>query len=188
MGYLAQAGAFLIDVIFGIAIFILMLRFLIQWTNVGFNHPLTQFLYQATNPVLQPLQRVIPRWGRVDLACLLLMLALKIVAIMLLGLFLGQNYGVIGLVIVAFAELFSTLIYVLMFSIIIQVILNWINPDPLNPVYSFVSRLNDPLTLPLRRRLPLFHGIDFSPLVAIILLQLALILIVAPLTHVGQSL
>jgi len=187
MGYLAQAGAFLIDVVFGIAIFILMLRFLIQWTNVGFNHPLTQFLYQATNPVLSPLQRFIPRWGRIDLACLLLMLALKVVAIVLLSLFLGTSYGAFGLVIIAFAELLSILIYVLIFSIIIQVILSWVNPDPYNPVYSFVSRLNEPLTVPVRRRVRPFHGIDFSPLIVIILLQLALILIVMPLTHVGQA-
>lgn len=188
MGYLAQAGAFLIDVVFGIAIFILMLRFLIQWTNVGFNHPLTQFLYQATNPVLAPLQRVIPRWGRVDLACLLLMLALKMLSILLLSFFLGQSYGLLGFLVLAVAELLSTLIYVLMFSVIIQVILSWVNPDPYNPVYSFVSRLNEPLILPVRRRVPLFHGIDFAPLIVIILLQLALILIVAPIAHLGQAL
>ncbi len=188
MGYLGQAGAFLVDVFFGIAIFILMLRFLMQFTNAGFNHPITQFLYQATNPVLRPVQAFIPRWGRIDLACLVLMLALKILSVMLIGLLMGHIPSVPGLLLLAIADLFSTLIYVLIFAIIIQIIFSWMNPDPYNPVYSFVSRLTEPLSTPVRRRVPPFHGIDFSPLIVIVLLQLTLILVAQPLTHLGQSL
>ncbi len=188
MTYLAQAAAFLTDVLFGIAVFILMLRFLMQLANIGLNHPLTQFIYHATTPLLQPLQRVVPRWRTLDLACLLLMLVLKVLALLLLGWFMGRQHGFFGLLVLAFADLLSTLIYVLIFSIIIQVVISWVNPDPYNPVYSFVARLNAPLISPVRRRVPPFHGIDFSAFIVLMLLQLALILLVAPLTHVGQML
>jgi YggT family protein len=63
-----------------------------------------------------------------------------------------------------------------LFSILIVVILSWVNPYP-NALSQLLSRLTQPLLAPVRRRLPVAGGIDFSPMVvmlAIALIQMAL--------------
>jgi YggT family protein len=56
--------------------------------------------------------------------------------------------------------------------IFLEVIFSWINPHA--PLAPFVHALNDPLMRPLRRIIPLVGNIDLSPLVALILLRIAL--------------
>jgi YggT family protein len=54
--------------------------------------------------------------------------------------------------------------------LIIEVVFSWINPHA--PLAPFVHALNDPLLRPIRRVMPPVGGIDFSVLVALILLQI----------------
>lgn len=54
--------------------------------------------------------------------------------------------------------------------IIIGALISWVNPDPFNPVVSFLRRATDPLFIQLRRHVPLIAGgVDFSPVLAIAL-------------------
>ena len=73
-------------------------------------------------------------------------------------------------------------------SIFIQVVLSWINPEAYNPATIIIYKLTDPLLRPARKLIPPMGGLDFSVLVVFIILQLTLILIVNPITHLGQSL
>lgn len=62
----------------------------------------------------------------------------------------------------------SVLIFLLqayILVIFIRVILSWLNPYPTNPVSRFFWRITEPVLAPVRRRLPLMSGIDFSPIV-----------------------
>ncbi len=78
------------------------------------------------------------------------------------------------------AELLKLTIYLFFFSIIVQVVLSWVNPHAHNPITALIYRLNEPILRPARRLLPPFSGVDLSPLLVLIALQLALILIVRP--------
>jgi YggT family protein len=77
---------------------------------------------------------------------------------------------------------------VFLFSIIVQVILSWVSPQAYNPVTVLIFNLNEPLLRPARRLLPPFSGLDLSPLVVIILLQLASILLVRPIRDIATNL
>ena len=54
--------------------------------------------------------------------------------------------------------------------IIIRALLSWVNPDPYNPIVIFLRRSTDLILEPLRRKIPSFGGIDFTPLIAIFIL------------------
>lgn len=54
----------------------------------------------------------------------------------------------------------------------VRAVLSWFGPDPRNPVIAFLDRLTDPMLEPIRRVLGMRGPIDFSPLVAIIVLML----------------
>jgi len=51
------------------------------------------------------------------------------------------------------------------------VILSWLRFDPYHPVSTLVHQITEPILAPIRRLLPPTGMIDFSPLVALVLLQ-----------------
>jgi len=61
---------------------------------------------------------------------------------------------------------------VLTFAIIFRAILSWFSPRPTNILAVILYRITEPILAPLRRIIPRAGMFDFTPLIAIILLQL----------------
>ncbi|WP_455366053.1 YggT family protein [Kaarinaea lacus] len=187
-GYGTNAIEFLIHTLFGLYLVAIMLRVLLQLTRADFYNPVSQFLVKVTNPPLIPLRRVIPGFMGIDFAAIVLMLLIKIVEIFLIVLIKGASVNFLGIVVVSFAELLRLLINVYFFTILIQVVLSWVNPGSYNPAVSLLYSINEPLLSRARRLIPPISGFDLSPIVVIILLQLISILLVQPIADLGQGL
>lgn len=185
--YLLNALAFLISTIFGFYIFSVLLRLLFGIVRADFYNPLSVALVKLTNPLLLPMRRIIPGYRNVDWAAIILLLALQFWEITILGLLQGQIYGFFGTLIWSIAELFGRSINIFFFAILLDALLSWMHSGP-SPIEHLLYRLNYPLINPIRRRMPKGGGLDLSPLVAIVLLQLILILIIAPLRDIGRVL
>jgi len=72
----------------------------------------------------------------------------------------------------------NNLILIYMWVIIISALLSWVKPDPYNPIVQVLYRLTQPAYALVRRYIPtMFNGIDLSPLVIIISLQVMQVLI-----------
>lgn len=186
-GYFSNAGVFLIQTIFGMYILAVLLRLLLQIVRADFYNPFSQFLVKITSPVLVPLRRVIPGLFGVDLASVLLLLALQMAELALIGLLINQGWHLSGLLLLAVADLIALLLNVFLFSILIQVILSWVRPGEHNPLTALLYSLNEPLLAPARRMLPPMAGLDLSPIIVLVVLQLASMLIVAPLSNMGRA-
>ncbi|MCE5393196.1 MAG: YggT family protein [Acidithiobacillus sp.] len=65
----------------------------------------------------------------------------------------------------------------LFWAVFIRAILTWVQPDPYNPIVRFLDRVTSPILQPLQRLVPPMGGIDFSPLLALLLIQLAKLLV-----------
>lgn len=187
-GYFGNAAVFLIQTVFGLYILAVLLRFLLQWVHADFYNPVSQFLVKMTTPLLRPLRRVIPGFGGIDVASVVLMLVLQIIELALVALLLNQPMSVSGLLVLAVAALLALLFKVFLFSILIQVILSWVRPGDHSPVSLLLYQLNEPLLAPARRIIPAFSGLDLSPILVLVLLQLSLMIIVAPLQDFGGML
>lgn len=187
-GYFGNAAVFLIQTVFGLYILAVLLRFLLQWVRADFYNPVSQFLVKMTTPLLRPLRRVIPGFGGIDFASVVLMLALQLIELVLVTQLLGQPLSVGGLMVLAVAGLLSLLIKIFLFSILIQVILSWVRPGDHSPVSLLLYQLNEPLLAPARRIIPAISGLDLSPVLVLVLLQLSLMLLVAPLQDFGMLL
>jgi len=161
-----------IYLIFGIYIFVVMLRFILQLVRADFYNPISQGIIKLTAPVLNPLRRIIPGLWGIDLSSVLLMLALKAIERVLLIVITGKTAGLGILVIIAIAQLIQLAVYILIGSIMIRIIVSWINPHAAyqNPVVMLVSAISDPIMRPFRRLIPPMGGIDFSPMLVIFLL------------------
>ena len=187
-GYFTNAGVFLIDLLFGLYIFAVMLRFFLQIVRADFYNPLCQAIVTVTNPPLRPMRRYIPAVGGVDTASVLLMLSLQLLSSSLVFLLLGFSPSAAGLFVSALAELISKAIYLFIFAIFIQIILSWVAPGTYNPVVGVIDAITAPLMRPARRIVPPMGGIDLSPMLIIVCLYLGLMLIVAPLRDFGRAL
>lgn len=186
--YTGNAGVFLVETLFGLYILAIMLRFLLQWVRADFYNPLAQILVKVTNPLLIPLRRIIPGFKGIDFAAVFLMLALQATTLILIGVIKGVSFQPLGLALLSFTEVLSLMFNVFFFSILIQVIISWISPNSYNPVVSLVHSLNEPLMRPARRIIPPISGLDLSPLVVLVGIQLCNMLIIAPLSDIGRSL
>ena len=185
--YVGNAATFLIETIFGLYILIVMLRFLLQWARADFYNPVSQFIVKATQAPLAPLRKMIPGFGGLDMAALTFMIILKFVELWLVIGLLGLSPQIGGLAILSIAELLGLLINVFIFSILIQVIISWVNPGMYNPVMGLLHSLTEPLLAPARRVIPPISGLDLSPIVVIVVLQLASMLAVAPIRDLARS-
>ncbi len=189
MGYFSNAGAFLIQTLFGLYILLVMLRFLLQWVRADFYNPLSQFIVKVTNPPLLPLRRMVPGFGGLDSAALVLMLLLKYAELLLLSLLPGHSLpNLLGLGVLTLVELLSLGLNVFLFGIFIQAILSWIGNAGYNPVASLLYQLTAPVLRPFRNLIPPISGMDLSPMAAIIALYLAMLLIIAPLQDLARGL
>lgn len=187
--YFSDALLYLINTIFSIYILLVVLRFLLQTVRADSRNPISQFLLRVTAPPLRLLRRFIPGSGGLDWSCIILMVALQAIEFSLVSLVAyGASYAFIGLLLLSIAELLKLVIYIFMFVVFVQVILSWISPGSYNPITVLLYQLSEPLLRPARRLLPSTHGIDFSPILVLVFLQLSLILLVKPLTDLGRAL
>ncbi len=187
-GYFADAGTFLVETLFGLYILIVMLRFLFQLLRADFYNPISQFVVKATTPLLRPLRRWIPGFGGIDLAALLLALVIQLVELWLVHRMNGFQPSLSGLVVVSLAALLRLVVYIFLVTIFIKVIASWIAPDVYNPATGLLDTLSEPLLRPARRLLPPMGGLDLSPIVVLIGLQLLLMLLVNPIGDFGRAL
>ncbi|HEY5604099.1 MAG TPA: YggT family protein [Gammaproteobacteria bacterium] len=187
-GYGTNAIQFLIQTVFGLYLVAVMLRVILQLARADFYNPVSQFLVKVTNPPLIPLRRMVPGFMGIDFAAIVLMVLIKALEIFLIVLIKGVSVNLLGIVVLAVAELLRLLINVYFFTILIQVVISWVNPGTFNPVVSLLYSINEPLLRRARRIMPPISGFDLSPIVVIILLQLISILLIQPIADLGQGL
>ncbi len=182
---LTDALQFLLRTLFDLFAVAFWLRFYMQWARVPFHNPFAQFIVKVTDFAVRPARRLVPGLMGLDLASLVLCYLAELLAV--LGVFWLDGYpfliagaGVLpGFLLLPLAAALRLAIYVLMGLIIIQAVLSWVNPfSPFAPVFYALAR---PCLAPLQRILPPIGGVDLTPLAALILMQLLLILPVAAL-------
>jgi YggT family protein len=89
---------------------------------------------------------------------------------------------VLGNFIIAIATVLDFILTALNWLIIIRALISWVNPDPLNPIVQFLYKTTEPLLAPFRRMIPMYNvGIDFSPIVALIVIWFLKIFLVSTL-------
>ena len=175
--YLANPLEFLITTLFSLYILVVMLRFILGAVRADFYNPVSQFLVRITNPLLVPMRKVIPSFRQYDTSALLLMLLLQLVSLVIVIMLRGASIPFVTLLLAAIGELVILAFNVFIFAIVIQVILSWVNPGNYNPVNALLSSITRPVMEPIQRLIPPVSGIDLSPLVALIGLQVLKMLV-----------
>jgi len=182
--YFTEAGMFLINIIFGFFILMVMLRFVLQWARADFYNPISQFIVKITDPALKPFRRVIPGFAGLDFPAIVLMLVLKCIETLLIVAISGKSLHLLIILIYSATGLLSLFLYVFIFAIIIMAIASWIAPGNYNPVLNLIHQIIAPIMRPIQRYVKPVSGMDLSPLVALLILNL----IVMAIPHLQKSL
>lgn len=183
MSPLSQAGLLLINSIGSLILLIIVLRFLLQLVRADFYNPLSQMIVKFTNPMLIPLRRIIPGFGGLDIASLVLAFIAQYLLITLIAM---VAYGTAALPWVAMLGwtllgLVKLIFNIYFWGMIIMVIASWVAPNSYNPALILINQLLDPLMRPIRNVMPDMGGLDLSPLVLILGLQVLEVLLINPM-------
>lgn len=189
MTYILRALLTLLQFAFSIYLFLLMLRFLFQLVRADFYNPLSQAVVKLTNPPLKLLRRIIPGYAGIDWPCVVLLFLVQGLEILLLSVIItGQPPTLPALLVLSLADLLRLCAWIYIFFIFIVVIISWIQPGAYNPITVLLYQVTDPLLRLARRYLPDLGGLDFSPMLVLLVIYLLLSLVVAPLLDWGYAL
>lgn len=185
--YLNEPMIFLIEVLLGLYILIVMLRFLFQLMRVDFYNPLSQAIVTATSPPLRLLRRFIPSIGKVDTSSMVLMLTVQFISFSLISWIVGAPFLPLALLALSIVELLNLTFNVFIFSIVILAILSWVSASyQQNPLVPILEKLTRPLIRPARKILPPMGGLDLSPMLAMIGLIFLKLLFIPPLQNLAR--
>ena len=176
---LYQIVSLLLEVATGLLSGACLLRLYMQHQRIPMSqrsgNPLGQFIFALTDWLVLPLRRVIPAAGRWDLASLIAAWLLQLAEFSILWLMTGAGAGWLAVVLLAVFGLLRTALSGATGLVIVFAVMSWI-PARSN-LSDLLDRLVTPWLIPIRRAIPLVGGIDLSPLVLLLALQVTAILL-----------
>jgi YggT family protein len=126
---------------------------------------------------LIPLRKVIPGLGGIDLASLVLALFVQAVAIVLI-LLLNGIQPPLQVAIWAIIGVLSLFLKIYFWGLLITVIASWIAPGSYNPALILISQILEPAMKPIRKIMPDMGGLDLSPIIMFLTIQVLEVLVV----------
>jgi len=179
MGMLGDVAVFLIRNIGGLFLWAVLLRFLLQLARADFYNPISQALVRITNPVIKPLRRIIPGFFGIDIASLVLAIAVKLV--MVVSIFVIQtgafNFSIPLVFAVSALSCLVTVLNIYYVAMLAMIIVSWVAQGSYNPAIVLINQIAEPVMAPFRRLLPPMGGIDFSPILAFLALNVVKIVL-----------
>tara|TARA_R110002096_G_scaffold154_30_gene1030 strand:- start:24317 stop:24892 length:576 start_codon:yes stop_codon:yes gene_type:complete len=170
---LPQALHYIIEALTSLYILVLLLRIWLPFLRADFRNPLAQGILRLTSPLVVPLRRLIPSFGRLDTATVLVAFAIQYAAVFLIVLIyiafeLMAMPTIVTIALTAVVKLIMLSVNLFAFAVIIRVILSWVAPGMHNPATAIIATLSEPVLAPVRRIIPPMGGFDVSPILVII--------------------
>ncbi len=157
---------------------IVIIRVLLTWVNPDPYNPFVVFLRRMTDPALAFIRRNIPLpRSAIDVSPIILIVGLALIDTFVMktvfDLRLNLPINVTRNLLYAFVIAMQSILRIYMIILIIRAVISWVNPDPYNFLVRAVYELTEPVLQRVRRLLPVAGGgIDFSPVIVIILIYI----------------
>ena len=176
----------ILNTLVSLALLVFMLRLILQLVRADFYNPISQTIVKLSNPLVLPLRRLLPPLGRIDSASLLLAFAVQAIGITLLCKLLFNGFpnpaqilmwSVIGLC--------ATVLNLYFFAIIGSIILSWVAQGSYNPGAQLLHQITEPVMAPFRKLIPPLGGLDLSPILVFLSINVLEVLLRHMATSVG---
>ena len=167
-----EIAMLLINTVVSIYLLLVLLRFMLQLAKADFYNPISQFIVKATNPILIPMRRVIPGFGGIDISSLLLAIIVQLIGVVLVMLLTGFALDPLRIIIWSVLLVAGIVLNVYFWGLIIIVVSSWLAPNSYNPAIVLVTQILEPVVKPVRKIMPDMGGLDLSPIVIFITIQI----------------
>jgi YggT family protein len=169
---------FLVDSVLTLALYVALLRLLMQWSRADFRNPIAQAVVKITNPLIMPLRRVLPPINKIDTASVVTVLIVTLADVVLMSMVRGFGVPPPALLLRGAALLLATsVLWLYFYAIFLYALMSLIAQGSYSPMQPLLSSLCEPILQPIRRIIPPIAGLDLSPLWAGLLIQALLILL-----------
>lgn len=181
-----QILTFLLQLVAGLLVGLCLLRLYMQYHRVSLSarsgNPIGPLIFALTDWLVLPLRRVVPAMGRWDVASLVAALLIELAQYTIVWLLTGGHGSPAFVLVMAVFGLLRLVLSGLSVLVIVYAVLSWVQPH--SPMMGLLARLVSPLLQPIRRVVPLVGGIDLSPLILLVLLQIGGIVLESALASI----
>jgi YggT family protein len=151
---------------------IILLRFIFQISRADFYNPISQFVVKATNPLLIPIRRVVPSIGGIDTSSIVLAILFQILVVSIKLLVLGGSLAnPLFLFAISVVMILDVVLKIYFWSLIIMIVSSWIAPGSGHPALVLINQIVEPIMKPFRKVLPPMGGLDLSPILTFLVIQ-----------------
>ena len=170
---LTDIGMTIVQPLFSLAMLLIAVRFLAQLCGVSGYNPISMTLRRLTNIIVLPLSRLLPSGNRFSPGALLAMILIQVVFIALMFGLVGQldAFNVLQALIWSALGAAGLLVSIIFYSVIAMIVVSFLAPQSSHPAVDFIWELTEPIMAPLRQVLPPMGGLDFSPIILFIALN-----------------
>ncbi|MDR5833252.1 YggT family protein [Caballeronia sp. LZ034LL] len=171
-----EIARFLLSTVFTLFGAALLLRAWMQVVRMPPYNPVSNAVMQATNWIVLPLRKILPG-GKIDWASILAALIAAAVYVMLMVVLAGVDPTLMlpMLALVAVLTVIKWALNLIIWMTILMALLSWLNPQ--SPAMPLLFQITAPFLDPLRRILPRLGGIDLSPILLFVIVQVLLMVV-----------
>ena len=170
---LTDIGMTIVQPLFSLAMLLIAVRFLAQLCGVSGHNPISMTLRRVTNVIVLPLSRLLPSGNRFSPGALLALILIQVAFIALMFGLVGQldAFNVLQALIWSVLGAAGLLVSIIFYSVIAMIVVSFLAPQSSHPAVEFIWELTEPVMAPLRQVLPPMGGLDFSPIILFIALN-----------------
>ena len=170
---LTDIGMTIVQPLFSLAMLLIAVRFLAQLCGVSGYNPISMTLRRVTNVIVLPLSRLLPSGNRFSPGALLALILIQVVFIALMLGLVGQldAFNVLQALIWSALGAAGLLVSIIFYIVIAMIVVSFLAPQSSHPAVEFIWELTEPVMAPLRQVLPPMGGLDFSPIILFIALN-----------------
>jgi YggT family protein len=170
---LTDIGMTIVQPLFSLAMLLIAVRFLAQLCGVSGYNPISMTLRRVTNVIVLPLSRLLPSGNRFSPGALLALILIQVAFIALMFGLVGQldAFNVRQAFIWSALGAAGLLVSIIFYSVIAMIVVSFLAPQSSHPAVEFIWELTEPVMAPLRQVLPPMGGLDFSPIILFIALN-----------------
>jgi YggT family protein len=156
--------------LFSLALFLIAMRFLAQLCGVSPYNPISTGLRSITDPIVAPINRLVPAGKRLNIGALIALIVCQVIyiAVMLALISRFDAFNVLQSLIWSTLGAAGLLINIVFYSVLAMIVVSFLAPQSNHPAVEFVWQLTEPVMAPLRNFIPSMGGLDFSPIVLFI--------------------
>ena len=156
--------------LFSLALFLIAMRFLAQLCGVSPYNPISVGIRKATDPIVAPVNRLIPAGKRLNIGAIvaLILCQTAYIAVMLWILSRFDTFNIVPVLIWSVLGAAGLLINIIFYSVLAIIVVSFLAPQSNHPAVEFLWQLTEPVMAPLRSIIPPMGGLDFSPILLFI--------------------